>query len=654
MSIKTLYSEEQIRNMNLFDYFRECSFDDIFHTTRVLRVARYARESTNHEEQKVALENQIERLDSMIENNPYFTMEERHKYTEYGISGRLATDRTAFNLMVDAASRREFDVIIVQDTCRFARNIEDLFRYIRVFKEYGIGVLILDGHYWTYNMSEVDILRLAIDAGMAQGESMRTANRVNNGVESYRNRGQLVISCLFGYILDKKVDKRQDTLIMHPIHSLTVRKIFELYTSPDIEKRMGSGQIAKYLIEHEYKTSAGDLRWTPAKVIRVLKNEKYMGYMMYGKFKVVDTMAKKRVATHIEPVREDIYNEKGELVAKCNLIKGDWEPIVSEEVWWLAYEIRTNRASEYIYSEKGNLKNGLRPAKDVIANKSFCQCGYSRSIQYVHVAKNGKPAQFRYACRWQINDKSPAYRERNGLAKIPNQCNLEAVSEVKLWLMSLKVFEYVFGDSREEVLYTLELLEESKKHKAQKTNGKNLPELQKELERVERQIENLYLDKLAGEIDANMCKKLAHRLEENKAEIERGIHELHMEESRESSARFDLEQIRQKLFTYVDFTGKKVSEELLDTFVERIIFRANDEFLWEMNLSGVKSTGEKYRIKEYSEEYAKQLQSDENFNIIHTFLITVKECKEFVESDKVNRRFVGKYWRPITVKIAVK
>ena len=654
MSIKTLYSEEQIRNMNLFDYFRECSFDDIFHTTRVLRVARYARESTNHEEQKVALENQIERLDSMIENNPYFTMEERHKYTEYGISGRLATDRTAFNLMVDAASRREFDVIIVQDTCRFARNIEDLFRYIRVFKEYGIGVLILDGHYWTYNMSEVDILRLAIDAGMAQGESMRTANRVNNGVESYRNRGQLVISCLFGYILDKKVDKRQDTLIMHPIHSLTVRKIFELYTSPDIEKRMGSGQIAKYLIEHEYKTSAGDLRWTPAKVIRVLKNEKYMGYMMYGKFKVVDTMAKKRVATHIEPVREDIYNEKGELVAKCNLIKGDWEPIVSEEVWWLAYEIRTNRASEYIYSEKGNLKNGLRPAKDVIANKSFCQCGYSRSIQYVHVAKNGKPAQFRYACRWQINDKSPAYRERNGLAKIPNQCNLEAVSEVKLWLMSLKVFEYVFGDSREEVLYTLELLEESKKHKAQKTNGKNLPELQKEPERVERQIENLYLDKLAGEIDANMCKKLAHRLEENKAEIERGIHELHMEESRESSARFDLEQIRQKLFTYVDFTGKKVSEELLDTFVERIIFRANDEFLWEMNLSGVKSTGEKYRIKEYSEEYAKQLQSDENFNIIHTFLITVKECKEFVESDKVNRRFVGKYWRPITVKIAVK
>ena len=417
---------------------------------------------------------------------------------------------------------------------------------------------------------------------------------------------------------------------------------------------MGSGQISNYLIEHGYKTAAGDLRWTPGKVIRILKNEKYMGYMLYGKFKVVDTMAKKKVSTHIEPIREDVYNEKGELIAKCNLIKGDWEPIVFEEVWWLAYEIRTGRASQFIYSEKGNLKNGLRPAKDVLANKSFCQCGYSRSIQYLHTARNGKPAQFRYTCRWQINDKSPEYREKNGLAKIPNQCNLEPVSEMKMWLMSLKVFEYVFGDSREEVLYTLKLLEESKKHRIQKANGKSLLDLQKELEKVDTQIENLYLDKLAGDIDANMCKKLAHRLEENKAEIERGIQDLHMQEARENSAQLNLEKIQERLSAYVDLTGNKVSEELLDAFVERIIFRANDEFVWEMNLSGMKSTGEKYRIKEYSEEYSKQLQSDENFNIIHTFVITVSECKEFVESDKVNRRFVGKYWRPITVKIAVK
>ena len=106
--------------------------------------------------------------------------------------------------------------------------------------------------------------------------------------------------------------------------------------------------------------------------------------------------------------------------------------------------------------------------------------------------------------------------------------------------------------------------------------------------------------------------------------------------------------------TYVDFTGRKVSDELIDMFVERIIYRDNDEFVWEMNLTGVRKNTIDYRIKEYSEEYAKSLQNDDNFNIIHTFIISVEECKQFMESPKVGRRFIPRYWRPITVKIAIK
>lgn len=113
---------------------------------------------------------------------------------------------------------------------------------------------------------------------------------------------------------------------------------------------------------------------------------------------------------------------------------------------------------------------------------------------------------------------------------------------------------------------------------------------------------------------------------------------------------FDIEAIKKRLDAFVDFSGRKVSDELLDVFVERIIYRSNDEFVWEMNLSGVRSDS---RIREYSEEYEKQLKSDESFNIVYSFMIPVEECREFMEK-KVGRRFVKKYWRPITVKIAVK
>lgn len=139
-----------------------------------------------------------------------------------------------------------------------------------------------------------------------------------------------------------------------------------------------------------------------------------------------------------------------------------------------------------------------------------------------------------------------------------------------------------------------------------------------------------------------------------KAATSKGICDRQLEEARDSKDMFDIEAIERKLNTYVDFTGRKVSDELIDMFVERIIYRDNDEFVWEMNLTGVRKNTIDYRIKEYSEEYAQALQNDDNFNIIHTFIISVEECQQFMKSPKVNRRFVKKFWRPITVKIAIK
>ncbi len=555
--------------------------------------------------------------------------------------------------MLDAAKRHEFDIIIVQDICRFARNLKELLIYIDTLKEYEVGVLILDGQYWTFNLSETDIIRIAVDGGMAQGESMRTSKRVSNGIQSYRDRGQLVVSKLFGYILIKAVERKDNTLKIHPENGLTVKKIFELYTHPDASKRMGSARIANYLNANGYKTDAGDLNWTPSKINRVLKNEKYMGYIMYGKFKVVDTMKKKKIATKVKPIREDIYDEEGNLTKKCNLIKGDWEPLVTEEVWWLARKIQDGRAAEYIYSKRGNMVNGLRESVDMIANKSFCQCGYSRSPQYLHVAKDGKEAQFRYTCRWQINAKTPQYRADHKLQPIPNLCTLGAVSEMKLWLMSLKVFEYVFGDRKEDILTTLKYIEEYKRQTAGSDDGKTLKDLQDELEKVISQIDKLYLEKLSDEIDATMYERLSKTLTEKQKVLERGIQDRQQQEARDTRQLFDLKAISDRLDTYVDFTGKRVCNEMIDVFVERIIYRENDEFLWEMNLSGVTSDSRKYRIKEYSEEYSNYLKSDDNFHIIHKFLISVEECKEFVET-VCERRFVPKFWKPIIVKIAVK
>lgn len=58
-----------------------------------------------------------------------------------------------------------------------------------------------------------------------------------------------------------------------------------------------------------------------------------MGYQLPEKSKVTDTVRKKKVLTHIEPVR-DVLDSSGNIVEKGNLVRISCEPIVSEKTWW--------------------------------------------------------------------------------------------------------------------------------------------------------------------------------------------------------------------------------------------------------------------------------------------------------------------------------
>ena len=147
---------------------------------------------------------------------------------------------------------------------------------------------------------------------------------------------------------------------------------------------------------------------------------------------------------------------------------------------------------------------------------------------------------------------------------------------------------------------------------------------------------------------------------EDKAEldnIENTIMQFQMESAKKEKKMFDMQAIRERLDTYIDLKGHKVSEEMIDMFVERVIYRGvvngNDEFLWVMNLSGdITDTSAKYRIRGYDKAYADSLKDDRNFNIVARMLIPLEECKRYCE-EEAHRMYKKNNWRPITLKIAI-
>lgn len=123
-----------------------------------MRVAVYARVSTEHEAQINALENQLEWY--KIECSRHSDWEIVEVYVDQGITGTQAQKRPEFLRMMEDAQKGKFDLIITREVSRFARNTVDTLSYTRELKARGVDVFFInDGINTATNDGE---LRLTI------------------------------------------------------------------------------------------------------------------------------------------------------------------------------------------------------------------------------------------------------------------------------------------------------------------------------------------------------------------------------------------------------------------------------------------------------------------------------------------------------------
>ena len=104
----------------------------------LLRVAGYARVSTNEEEQLSSYAAQVEYYTKYIKGKPEW--EFVGVYTDEGITATSTKKRDGFNRMIQDALDGKIDLIITKSVSRFARNTVDTLTTVRRLKERGIGV----------------------------------------------------------------------------------------------------------------------------------------------------------------------------------------------------------------------------------------------------------------------------------------------------------------------------------------------------------------------------------------------------------------------------------------------------------------------------------------------------------------------------------
>lgn len=244
-----------------------------------MKLAAYCRVSTDKEDQLNSLEAQKQFFTEYTQRTGDVLV---RLYADEGISGTKIKNRKEFLRMMKDAEQGLFDMVVVKDISRFARNTVDLLQNIRKLKSLGIETQFLTANMTSMGNSE---FVLTIFGALAQEESANTSKRVKFGKKLNAEKGR-VPNIVYGY--DKTIGDYFH-LTINETEASIIRQIYQWYT----QEGYGASKIAIMLNERGLKTKR-NCQWSQNAICRILTNELYTGKIINGKEEVADFLTGRR------------------------------------------------------------------------------------------------------------------------------------------------------------------------------------------------------------------------------------------------------------------------------------------------------------------------------------------------------------------------
>ena len=571
-------------SVNEYNYRFKLTDYALFDRNRERKVAIYGRVSTEHEAQLSALENQLQWYDDQVKYHPNWSVCER--YIDEGITGTQAKKRPAFLRMIEDARNGKFDLIVTREVCRFARNVVDTLVVTRELKGIGVEVFFIDDNIWT--MDGDGELRLSLMATLAQEESRKTSERVKAGQKISRDNGVLYGNGnILGY------DRVGDTYVINEEQAETVRIIFDLYL-----QGYGSMRIAKMLTEQKRKTASGIVKWNVSNIMRAIKNATYTGTKCYNKSRSNNFLEQKRI-NNLD-------------MSTYEYVEGDFPAIVSQEIWDKAQKIRESRVKPSLVSTT-KTTHSKRDSKDIWVNKLRCSCGSSFRKDKWHTKLDGK-ISYGYQCYNQINNGNKKKREALGL-DTEGYCDIRMITDWKLDFMAKELLEHLWQDRKASVLIAVDLIKRYYKDERLSENQHDAVSIKAKIDKAQTRLTNLIAMRADGELSKEEYQTMRKPIDDEIQQLQEKLNQAPKDEQQKSG--LELDGIISTLNTLIDFSGTKVSEEVINQFIYRVTPTSDTTFDWYVNLNGTADVRATFTAEGRKNRAVVKLEEIEQISSLH-------------------------------------
>jgi site-specific DNA recombinase len=317
-------------------------------------------------------------------------LDPEHVYRDAGVSGASMEGRAGLEALLAGAGQqpRPFDIVLVDDTSRVARDIADAIRIMQRLTFWGIRVIYISQ---------------GIDSASEQADALVTvhglidslylkelAKKVSRGIRGQHARGYATGSKTFGYRTVPVIDPsgRKDErgyparlgcrIQVDEEEAKTVRQVFEWAADG-----VGTYTIIARLNAGGWPAPRGAARWTQTTIRRVLSNERYRGLHIYGQ------SVFERVPGSKKAVSRRLPREQWQITERPDL------RIISDELWERVQAVRAARRQAspakgpFVHGSDARLRS-----KHLFTG--LARCGICGSPMTVVTGGKGSP---RFGCR---------------------------------------------------------------------------------------------------------------------------------------------------------------------------------------------------------------------------------------------------------------
>lgn len=209
-----------------------------------LRVAAYARVSTDLDSQETSIENQREHYLHYIKGHEDWEL--AGIYEESGVSGTKAETRSELMRLIKDCRAGEIDLVITKSISRFARNTSECIAMVRELTDIGVTLIFEKENIDTSKMESEFLLTLLAAFAESESQSISTNQKwsIRRRFQSGTYKGGKVP---YGYRRDKK------GYVIHSKEAEIVKRIFNMLCDGK-----GTVVIARKLNEERIPT------WTEA------------------------------------------------------------------------------------------------------------------------------------------------------------------------------------------------------------------------------------------------------------------------------------------------------------------------------------------------------------------------------------------------------